>query len=167
VSRLHPSVGALVFDALLLIFVATIVGTATGLAYGARLVPLLIGVPTLALLVVQLAIDLRRRRRPVSRDDRREAIGGALSGALHAARVATTAPADETPDELRRQVVLALWALALVALGALTSLTIALPPMLAVIFRAAGTRWPLNLVLTVALSAGFFCVFDVLLEVRF
>jgi putative tricarboxylic transport membrane protein len=72
-SRRQP--GRIVFDVLLLAFTATIVVSASRLAGDPATMPLLIGVPLMAALVLQLLLDAVPRVRVLARDAVRRAVG--------------------------------------------------------------------------------------------
>lgn len=110
------AVDAVIFDLVMLAFVGTLVAVALlSLDPGARLVPLIIGVPTLTGLALQLLLDLfpglRRRalRRPPESDP------PADEEATDEAEGEDTT-AEHVPQRGRRQLVFAGWAIGFVAL---------------------------------------------------
>lgn len=158
-------VDAIVFDLVLVVFVGALVVVA--LAYldsGARLVPLIIGIPTLAGLVVQLVLDvfpgLRKaaRRSPV--DEPAGTDGPADADAAGAE--------EQGRSRARREVVFAAWVAGIVVLTATIGLLVAIPVALLFFFKVLSREsWVLALSLTAGIWIFIYVLFDVVLGVPF
>ncbi len=168
-DRRIRSAGAIVFDLVMLGFVLLIVVTALGIRPGARLVPLSVGLPTMALLLLQLALDLRGRASAhhtalADTDLSRASIGEVLE----AARVEET---DEVVtgggESRRREALFAAWTVAYIVLGFVTSFLIATPIAVGAILLITRVQPVLALVLAGATGLGVWLVFDLFLQVRF
>ncbi len=163
------STGALVFDIVMIAFVTLIVVTAIGLRPGARLVPLSIGLPTLGLLALQLALDIRGRAAvrhvPLADTDLAQASIGEV---LDAARVEDTEEVvNESPENLRRQALFAAWTVAFIVLGFVTNFLVASPVAVAVILLVTRVQPILALILAGVTGLGVWLIFDIFLQVRF
>jgi hypothetical protein len=163
------SAGAILFDILMLAFVALIVVTALGIRPGARLVPLSIGLPTIGLLLLQLALDVRGR----APAHRAALIDTNLSSAsigevIEAARVEE---ADEVhregPEDMRREALFAAWTVAYVILGFATNFLVATPIAVGAILLITRVQPVLALILAGATGLGVWVAFDLFLQVRF
>jgi putative tricarboxylic transport membrane protein len=144
-SRPGPRPGAVVLDLVLAGFTGALVwDAATDLGGDAGLVPLIVGVPTLAGLVVLLVRDLAGR-------------SPAGDGSVAAAR-----------DVQRREWTFALWAVGLVALAALTSFLVAIPVGVLVFMKVVNREsWLLSLALAAGTWGFVYALFDLVLGVRF
>ncbi len=168
-ERRRRSTGAIVFDVVMIAFVALIVVTALGLRPGARLVPLSIGLPTLGLLALQLALDIRGRATvrhvPLAETDLAQASIGEV---LDAARVEDTDEVvNESPENLRRQALFAAWTVAFIVLGFATNFLVASPIAVAAILLVTRVQPILALILAGATGLGVWLIFDIFLQVRF
>ncbi|MQA87938.1 MAG: hypothetical protein GEV03_25760 [Streptosporangiales bacterium] len=149
-------VDGIVFDLVLLAFVGTLVAVAlVSLDPGARLVPLIIGVPTVIGLAIQLVLDLfpglRRRplRRPAEGEEAEEA-------------------ADHAPQRGKRELVFAAWIVGFVALTAVAGMLVSVPIALFFFFRVLGREgWVLSLLLTAGAWIFLYGLFGVVLGVPF
>lgn len=162
------SLDAIVFDVLLIAFCVAIVVTALGLSEKSRLVPLLVGVPTLVGLGVVLVRDVRGSR-PVEEVAPADDLATADVRELWQAAVHELEEDDQlpdTPEARRRQLAFAVWALSVATLAALTSLLIAVPLGLLAILAAAGIGWLRTVALAAAVSGALYCLFVLFLEVR-
>jgi hypothetical protein len=160
--------GAIVFDVVMIAFVALIVFTALDLRPGARLVPLGVGLPTLALLLLQLAVDVRGHapvhRAGLSETNLARASVGEVLAAAREEEVDEVAITDVA--QIRREVAFAVWAVAYAALGILTNFLLATPIAIAVILLPQ--FGPIKALLGAALTGlGIWLVFDLFLQVRF
>jgi hypothetical protein len=159
------SIGAIVFDLIVIGFVGLLVTNALGLRPGAALVPLLIGVPTLIAAALIFVLDLFPGLRRAS---------GADEGQGGMARLAAIREADDEseleltadPASLRRQAAFALWVGGFVVLAAFTNIYVAMPVALVAIFLAI--RVPLlHIAVIVAVTLlGFYGLLHYLLNVR-
>lgn len=122
------SPGSIAFDLIMLIFVAALLLTLPE-GQGARLVPLLIGVPTLIGVAYQLYVD--------------------LTPARHVEEAVEDKPIPV--DVLRRQLVFVAWVVAFLALAWATNILIAVPIALFLVFRVLNRE---SWVLSAALAAG-------------
>jgi hypothetical protein len=163
------SIDAIVFDVLLLGFCLTIVVIALGLSEKSRMVPLLVGIPTVIALAFVLVRDVRGRE-PA-------AAAAAPSGELATADVHDLWQAavheleaddqiPDTPEARRRQLAFAIWTLSVATLAALTSLLVAVPLGLLVILSASGIGWLRAATITAITSGALYCLFVLFLEVR-
>jgi Tripartite tricarboxylate transporter TctB family len=165
------SIDAIVFDVLLIAFAATIVISAFGIGEKSRMIPLLVGVPTLIALGVVLARDLRGTvpEAPPETGEPRELatadVHDLWQAAVHELEEDDQIP--DTPEARRRQLWFALWAIAVVALAAVTSLMIAVPLGLLAILGLGGIGWVRSAVITAATCGVLYCLFVLFLEVRF
>lgn len=182
--------GRVGFDLLLVVFIGTLVISATQLRPQAALVPLIIGVPTLAGLLIRTVLDLCRW----GKDHRLSEAGEELDASLDPETIASASLADiaraaraeveadeqapTDPAEIRRQRFFSLWVLAFVVVAGFASTF--LPGILGfhtyyvpcafvaliVIFRVIRLSW----VKTIAISAGvvglLYFLLAILLEVR-
>lgn len=177
------SVGAVIFELALIGFVLLIVVTAFDASSRARLFPLVVGLPTLAGLLLLLARDLLGRRVTVDRAVVEHAVYDPVTGEHHLPdlshadlRQLYNAAQDEieaedvlpdTPEARRRQVVLALWTLGIIAIGALVNFLVAVPVGLFVILALTRQRWWITVLATIGVSAFIYVLFVVILGVRF
>jgi hypothetical protein len=168
-ERRRRSTGALVFDIVMMAFVTLIVVTALGIRPGARLVPLSIGLPTLGLLALQLALDIRGRAAvrhvPLADTDLAQA---SISEVLDAAREEDTEEVvNESPENLRRQALFAAWTVAFVVLGFATNFLVASPVAVGAILLVTRVPPILALILAGTTGLGVWVIFDIFLQVRF
>jgi hypothetical protein len=161
--------GAIVFDLVLVAFTGLIVVTAFGIGPRARLVPLVIGIPTLLGLVAQVVVDLRLVRWPRS-------VAAATVPSLdhaHSDIEAAEAAVEEVPAEpyvdpdeaLRSRQLLAGWAIAYVIGVFLTDFLIATPIALLAILVVGTRKVLLSAVVTLAACVFLYVVFVQLLHV--
>lgn len=156
------SIGAIVFDLVLVAFCGTLVLNALGLRPGVGSVPLLVGIPTLAAALILLALDVFPRARQAV-DPGTES--GGILGMLEPLDADDAAAADD-PAARRRQLGFTLWTVAFVLLAAFTSFYVAIPVALVALLVAIRLNW-LAIVLVVAGTlAGFYGLFDLFLNVR-
>jgi len=168
------SVDPVVFDIVLLSFASVIVFSALGLRPGSRLVPLVIGIPTVIALVAQTALDIFRFRHPVQEasvtghdplDLGFARLGEVVSAAVREEAEDTVLPTGE--EARRRQLLFALWAVGLGVLATLTTFYLAAPIGLFAILLAVG-RSPIKaLLVTGGVLAFLYLTFDLLLNVPF
>ncbi len=159
------SIGAIVFNLIVIGFVGLLVTNALGLRPGAALVPLLIGVPTLIAAAIIFVLDLFPGLRRAS---------GADEGKGGMARLAAMREADDEselelaadPASLRRQAAFALWVGGFALLVALTNIYVAMPVALVAIFLVI--RVPLlHIAVIVGVTGlGFYGLLHYLLHVR-
>lgn len=126
---------------------STMVLTAIRYPAGARLMPLVVGIPGILLCLVQIALDIRQDRR----------VG---SGAQ-------ATEDDDRPDRVGRE--LAMWGYFLAFIAGLLMLGfwISVPAMLIVFLRnEAKASWTKVLTLTVLATGTLYLVFAVTLQVR-
>lgn len=168
--RRRPSIDALIFDVVLIAFSATIVISALQLSEKSGLVPLLVGIPTLAALGVVLARDLRGQLpEPEEPPAAPQELASADVHDLWQAAVHELEEDDQLPDSpeaRRRQLLFAAWTLAVAVLAALTSLLAAVPVGLLAILGLGGIGWLRAVVITAATSGALYCLFVLFLEVR-
>jgi hypothetical protein len=157
------SLGAIIFDLIVVGFVGLIVFNALQIRPGAALVPLLIGIPTLVFGLIILVLDLFPRLRRATGDDGKRAHG--LS-AIRAAEEEDDVELPTDPALRRRQAAFAAWVVGFVLLAAFTNIYIAVPVALTVIFLAI--RLPLiQIVAIVAVTViGMYALFHQLLGLR-
>jgi hypothetical protein len=183
-SRTRASRHEIFFVVLMLVFVTTLVIQSFDLSPSPRHLPQVVGFPTLVFLVIQLLRDLgyltrvearlATRRKPVPSVPAPEA---RLAGDMSVAELAEALDkkqreeghdTDVVDDDARlRMAVFTAWALALVALSALTSFLLAVPVLLFALLYWSNRRPILSVVATVATSAVVWGTFDVFLGVRF
>jgi hypothetical protein len=169
--RRRPSIDALIFDLVLIVFTAVIVVAALDGSPRAGLVPLVVGIPTLLGLGIQLAHDLLAPRTaeaeptevPISVPT---AGVGDLIAAAHVEEVADD-QLPSTPEARRAQIVLTAWALGFVVLGIATSFLIATPVALLVILLVTTRRIVPTVAITAVASGLLYLIFDVVLNVAF
>lgn len=138
-----PSLDAIAFDVALLAFLVLL---PLALPEGAaRLVPLIVVVPTILGVGYQLYVDLVPSRHPEA-----------------------AAPDAPPPDVRRRELIFVGWLLAFFVLAWLTSFLVVLPLALVAIFRFVnGATWTLSLALSGGMWAFIYLMFSVGLGVRF
>ncbi|TDE00681.1 hypothetical protein [Jiangella asiatica] len=170
------------FDLLLAAFLATFVYSSLDLRPDSRLVPLIVGLPTLAAMLVRTVLDLRgtnpERGRAASRPD--GLATASLADLTRAAREEVAADAELATggQELRRQRVFALWGLAVVMVPVLATeylqpipglRTYFVPAVVAgllFIIRWVGMSWVKTVAITASISALMYLLLGVLLNVR-
>ena len=161
------SIGAIVFDLVLVGFAGLLVVNALGLRPGVGTVPLLVGVPTLLGAVVLLVRDAFPRAAP--------ALGGSGDGSGGGfLKLIPDADDDEDADDRlpddpasrRRQVAFTAWVIGFVVLATLTSFYVAVPIALLGILLAVRIHWLVAIAITVATVVGFYGLFDLFLGVR-
>ena len=159
------SIGAIVFDLVLIGFIGLLVVNSLSIRPGAALVPLLIGIPTLIAAAIILVLDLFPSLRRASGADDGEG-GVARLVAIREAEDEDELELPTDPAALRRQAAFAIWVIGFVALAALTNIYLAMPVALVVIFLAI--RVPiLHIALIVGVTVlGFYGLFHYLLNVR-
>jgi hypothetical protein len=185
------SLGALIFDGVLLAFTVALVIDMFGLGRGARLVPLIVGVPTLVGLVFQLIFDLF----PDSRDRLMSKLGWASSserlvGADDAEPGTQTASPnsvretrpddagddtsgknanlDETPEARKRELILATWVVGFFVLSLIFGLLVSVPIALFFFLKVLNRdSWLFSITVTVVTWATIYVLFGVVLGVRF
>ena len=158
------SIGAIVFDLILIGVAGLLVINALGLRPGAALVPLLIGLPTLVVAAIILILDLfPGLRRATGADDK----------GLHGlAAIRGAAEDDEDlnvltdPASRPRQAAFAAWIVGFVTLASFTSVYIAMAVALVAILLAV--RLPLlQIAVTVTVTVvAFYLLFHHLLGLR-
>lgn len=185
-TQTRPDAGNIVFVVLAIVFTALLLYESLRLAPSPRLLPQLIGVPTLAFLLFELARQVGLIRRVSS------GAGGSPVGDLardqvpaHPELPGQARTIDELASalELRaqaegyesgagtngrwRRIGFALWSLGFVVLANMTDFMLATPIALLVILYL-GTRKPvLAAAVTAVVVAGIWLVFDMFLEVPF
>ena len=166
------SLEALIFDGVLLAFTVALVIDMFGLGRGARLVPLIVGVPTLVGLVFQLIFDLF----PGSRDMLMSKLGRASSserliGADDAESGAQTLSPDaarETRPERKRELVLAAWVVGFFILSLIFGFVVSVPIALFFFLKVLNRdSWRFSITVTVVTWATIYVLFGVVLGVRF
>ena len=159
------SIGRIVFDLLVVGFVALLVTNALGLRPGPGFVPLMVGVPTLIFAIVVLILDLfPRLRQATGADDNPNAHGLGALRAVDEEADDVELPTD--PASRRRQAAFAAWVFAFVVLASFVSIYIAMPVALVAIFLVV--RIPLlhiAVIVTVTVL-GFYALFHHLLGLR-
>lgn len=139
------SPGSIAFDLIMLIFVGALLLTLPE-GEGARLVPLLIGVPTLLGVAYQLYVDLTPSR--------------------HLEEAVEDKPIPV--EVLRRQLVFVAWVVALMVLAWVTNILIAVPVALFVVFRVLNREsWLLSAALAGGTWLFIYLVFSVGLGFHF
>jgi len=177
------SVGPIIFELALIGFVLLIVMAAFEVGSRARLFPLVVGIPTLVGLTIMLARDLVGRRPadepvhghdaiydPVTGEHHLPDLSNAGLGELYAAaqdEIEAEEVLPDTPEARRRQVLLAVWTLAIVVVGALFSFLLAVPLGLAAILLITRQRWYVVLATTVGVTVFIYVLFGMILGVRF
>jgi hypothetical protein len=166
----RASAGALFFDLLLIVFAGALVVASLGLRSGAGLVPLVIGIPTLGMALVQLGLDLRGQPATPPSEGGIAVGGDASIGDLVAAAAREKAEdfqVDTSPEARRRQALFALWCVAFVVVADLTSFYVAVVGGLVILFAAIRLR-PIPAVATILGSVlALWGLFDQFLGVRF
>lgn len=181
------SVSAIVFDLFLLAFVGTLVGISlSSLGPSARLVPLIVGVPTLlgiaALLLLDLFPGLRKSgSEPPDEADGKEVgepdpastpveqtAGGAGTGELAMEEAEEEGKPEESQEARKREVIFALWAVGFFVLAAIFGLLVSIPIALFVFFKVLNREgWVLTLAMTAGTWLFIYVLFGVVLGVRF
>jgi len=170
-ARRVRSIDAIVFDVLMIAFAATIVIAAFGIGEKSRMIPLLVGIPTLVALLVVLARDVRGEvpaehvAAAAPPELAKADVHDLWQAAVHELEEDDQLP--DTPEARRRQLWFAVWAAAVVALAWVTSLFLAVPLGLVLILGLGGIGWVRSVVITAATSAVLYCLFVLFLEVRF
>lgn len=132
----------LVFTFVMLAILAAMVGVAAQYPPDSRFMPWVVGIPAIALCLLQIALDLRARRRPENGD---EDLGTGES---------------EAPRMLRREAAMWGFFIALVAGILLFGFLAAVPLFILVFLRLwARASWPLALGLVAAASVILYLVF--------
>jgi hypothetical protein len=175
------SIGAIVFDLFLIAFVLLIVVAALDVSARAALFPLVVGVPTLMGLAIMLVRDFIGKQvmaevapRPPVYDPEtgehrlpdlsRADLGELVEAAQDEIQAEEVLP--DTPEARRRQLLLAGWTVAVIALAAMTSFLVAVPIGLLVILLLT-QRWYVALATTVGVTAFIYVLFAVILGIRF
>lgn len=187
---------AIALDLVLLVFVGSLVGTALlNLGAGARLMPLLIGFPTLMGIVGLLLRDLLRngrarvqesqsqigtrgwrgkevqQRRDESSPHPAQGVGRFARGAGKSAsgivgRVVT--PGAEGRGARARRALFALWAVGLFTMAVFFGLLVSIPLALFFFFKILNREgWVLSTALTISTWLLIYALFDLLLGVQF
>ncbi len=183
----HRDLHRIVFDLVIVLFLATFVVSSLGLRPDSRLVPLIVGLPTLAAIAVQTVLDIRGSTEPeagqrveVGAPDAAAMAAASLTDLARAARdeVEAEAEAEAGRLESRRQRVFALWATAVLLLPVLA--TGLLDPILGLrtyflpatvvgllfITRWVGLSWLRSVAVTVGITAFMYLMLGVMLGVR-
>jgi hypothetical protein len=182
--------GRVGFDLLLVLIIGVFVVQATLLRPQAGLVPLIVGIPTLAALLVRTILDVGRwgkdhRPQPDALEDSPSLVADEMAGAslaeiARAAKAEVEAdergPAD--PKERARQRFYALWVTAIVVVGGLATTFVpgvlgfhtwyvpACFVALVVVFRVIKLGWLKTLAISIGLVGVLYYLLAVLLEVR-
>lgn len=166
----------IVFDLLLIAFLATIVVNSLDLRPDSRLVPLIVGVPSVVAMMVRTVLDLRG-----TAGGRNTASAAASLTGLTMAMKSTAAAEAETVaghQERRRQLVFAVWSIAVVIVPVLATSyldpilglrTYFLPSMVAgllFIVRWVGMSWLKTVAITAGIGAFLYLMLGVFLSVR-
>lgn len=174
VQERRSPLDGLIFDFVLLAFAMIIIFDAFGLRPGSRLVPLVIGIPTVVALVVQSGIDIARFRIPETEASVGELDPADLANARLVDLVAAAAQEEAEDSELpsdeearRRQLLFALWASGVAVVAVLTSFYVAAPIGLVTILIAVGRGPTRAFLVTLGVMAFLYLAFDVLLNVPF
>lgn len=171
-GRSRPSIDreAVVFDLIMVAFAALIVVTALGIGPRARVVPLVVGVPTLLGLLFLLGRDLGIRvlqPRPPSTETVHSM--AEATDDLEAAMAAALEVPEDTPEAAqaarRSKILLAGWAIAYVAGVFLTDFLVATPIALFAILAVTTRRWLLSAIVTAGTCLFLYAVFIMLLKV--
>lgn len=182
------SIEAIIFDLVLLAFVGALVGSSIlDLGPRARLVPLIIGVPTLIGIVILLLFDLfpglrasLSRLNPAS--EARPAVerSGPETGGEASEQTPSEADplalamegeedeqSEENPEAGRRELIFAAWVVGFFALTAIFGLLISIPVALFFFFKVLNREgWVLTLAMTVGTWAFIYVLFGLVLGVR-
>ena len=185
------SLEALIFDGVLLAFTVALVIDMFGLGRGARLVPLIVGIPTLVGLVFQLIFDLF----PGSRDRLMSKLGRASSSerliGADDAESGTQTPSpdpvretrqdeagddtsgenanlDEALEARKRELVLASWVVGFFILSLIFGFVVSVPIALFFFLKVLNRdSWRFSITVTVVTWATIYVLFGVVLGVRF
>ena len=162
--------------ALLAIFVV-MVAIASGYPAGARFMTFVVGLPAIALCLLQLTLDARERHRTaepergpseleVAQQQVAQKVGHAVQFDVTAASIADEGAALDPRTKLRRELVAWAYFLALIGGILLFGFHIAIPVFLFAFLRfQAGAKWTTTLLLTVIASAAIYIAFDRVLRV--
>lgn len=182
------------FDLLLMAFLGTFVVISLDLRSGPGQVPLIVGVPTLAAMIVRTVLDVRGSVGEAADDSRLghasddqpvrrqsgELASASLSDLTRAAKEEAAAEAEvaTSHQEIRRQRTFALWGLALVGAAVLAT-TYLIPPFglqtyfvptavvgLLFIIRWVGISWVRTIAITAGVGAFMYLMLGVFLSVR-
>lgn len=180
-SKQTRSISLIIFDLFLLAFVGILVGLSlVGLSDSARLVPLIVGVPTLlgivALLLLDLFPGLRRPGPKPPEESDKEGPGNPnltpapaeqATGEAGTSEEFVLEEAEEHPEARKREVTFTLWAVGFFALAAIFGLLISIPIALFVFFKLLNREsWVLTLAMTAGTWAFIYVLFGVVLGVR-
>lgn len=170
------SLSAIIFDLFLLALVCTLVGISlASLGPGARLVPLIVGIPTLLGLLTLFIMDLfpalrRKKRVEVSRETA-ESPDDILKETDISDLILEgegDEKAAESPEAIKRMVIFALWAVGFFILTIFTGLLISIPIALFVFFKLLNREsWIMTLSMTIGTWAFIYVLFGIVLGVRF
>jgi hypothetical protein len=171
------SIEALVFDIFLLIFVGTLVSVALfNLGPGARLVPLIVGIPTLIGILGVLLFDLFPGLRAILPGARPtvgqgpppdRSVTAADIGEMALEGEAEEKPED-TPEARKREATFALWAIGFFILTIFTGLLVSIPIALLVFFKVLNREsWLISVSITVGTWLFIYVLFGMVLGVRF
>ena len=137
-----PSKPGIVFTVVMLAIVAAMVGVAAQYPPDSRFMPWVVGIPAIALCLVQIALDLRARRRPQDGDED------------------PATRESEPPGTLRREAAMWGFFVALVAGILLFGFLVAVPLFVLAFLRVwARASWPLALGLVAAACVILYLVF--------
>jgi len=136
---------------MLLIFTG-MVGVASTYPAEARFMPFIVGIPAIALCLLQLALDLYRRRAPAADDDRdplkqaedqvARIAGRRVRFEMPSENAMFTESAHDAQERVRREIIAWCYFLGLIAGILLLGFRIAVPVFLVTFLRfQAGTRW--------------------------
>lgn len=140
--------------------VAVMVVEATTFTRSPRLLPLIVGVPTLALLAVQVIRDVRR----MVAGDRS---GGTASEQEADRYSASEAPEDAPPTAVASPVVGTLWVLLLVLIVWLLGFLVAIPVFIVLFMRFFGREtWRLSFLFAIGTFVVTYLFFVVVIEVQ-
>lgn len=167
--RVPRHILALLFTCVIGVGVAWMVVTALGFGQTARTVPLVVGVPTLAFIVLQLVRDTVRVARgdatvgavsEAERDRYRDAVTTSEGGALTPARATGEDRSTSLPMAM-------IWVGVLALFIWLAGMLVAIPAFMAVFMRIFGReRWITIAGFAVGTTVAVYVFFTVVLEVR-
>jgi hypothetical protein len=166
------SLESIVYHLVLTAFAGVIVVSSLGLRSGPRLVPLVVGVPTLiGMLLLTIGQVVGHRAEPDSVDpddfaDLKSARLGTLAG-MAAKEVAEDNALPTDPESARKRRVFVVWAILVLAVAWFVNFYVAMTVGLITIYRYSRIGWVKTLLITGVTVGTIYGTFDLMLGVRF